>query len=128
MPQKSLEQKLLIREGHRILLLNSPKYYREKLLCSVRKNAVVLNGIKGPADVIQVFVGSKEQLRDQLNQLKPVLDSKSILWVTYPKGTSKVKTDVNRDFIREHAQTIGLEAVSIFSVDPDWSALRLKLV
>ncbi len=49
-----------------------------------------------------------------------------MLWVTYPKGTSKVKADINRDIIREYARTIGLEAVALVSVDDTWSALRLK--
>ncbi len=62
-----------------------------------------------------------------MGNLKPILGSTSILWVTYPRGTSKIKADVNRDVIREYAQTVGLEAVAIFSVDDDWSALRLKI-
>ena len=128
MLQESLAQKLLTEEGQRILLLNSPKGYGEKSLGSVPKNAVVVECGKGPAQVIQVLVDSMEELEGRFDHLKPVLDSKSILWVTYPKGTSKMKTDLNRDVIREHAQTAGLEAVSIFPVDPDWSALRLKLV
>jgi hypothetical protein len=49
-----------------------------------------------------------------------------MIWVTYPKGTSKIKSDINRDSIWKYAQTIGLEAVAIFSVDGDWSALRPK--
>ena len=53
---------------------------------------------------------------------------KGIIWVTYPKGTAKIKSDINRDSIREYTATVGLEAVAIFSLDDDWSALRLKVV
>jgi hypothetical protein len=56
-----------------------------------------------------------------------ILGPKGILWVTYPKGTSKIKADINQDSIREYAESVGLRAVSIFSVDEDWSALRLKI-
>jgi hypothetical protein len=67
-------------------------------------------------------------LKQKLLSLKPELNPTTALWVTYPKGTSKTKTDLNRDIIREYASTVGFEAVSIFAVDETWSALRLKSV
>ena len=71
-------------------------------------------------------MASKNELNHKLQRLKTSLAPNGIVWVTYPKGTSKMKTDINRDSIREYAQTIGLEADAIFSVDDDWSALRMK--
>jgi hypothetical protein len=50
------------------------------------------------------------------------------MWVTYHKGTSKVKTDINRDTINAYVHSIGLEGVAMISIDEDWSALRLKLI
>jgi len=73
-------------------------------------------------------VTSKKELDEQLVKLKARLGSKGILWVTYPKGSSRIKADINRDIIREAALSVGLEAVAIFSLDEDWSALRLKPV
>ena len=67
-------------------------------------------------------------MNNQLGKLKRLISPKGILWLTYPKGRSRIKTDVNRDIIRGEAEKHGLEAVAIFSVDEDWSALRLKLV
>ncbi len=60
--------------------------------------------------------------------MKSLLSPKGILWLTYPKATSKIKVDINRDTIREHSKLVGLEAVGIFAVGNEWSALRLKLV
>jgi hypothetical protein len=54
--------------------------------------------------------------------------SKGLLWVTYHKGTSKQKSDINRDSIAAYALTIGLQAVAMIPVDDDLSALRLKVV
>ncbi len=48
--------------------------------------------------------------------------------MSYPKRTSGVKTDVDRDVIREYAASVGLGAVAIVSLDDTWSALRLKPV
>lgn len=123
-----MAQKLQIRDGHRVLIVNPPKGYKESTVRGLSKKIVVLKEARAPVDIIQIFVTSKKELGEQLGRLKPLLDPKGILWVTYPKGTSKIQADINRDSIRQQAQTLGLEAVAIFSVDNDWSALRLKLV
>ena len=59
-------------------------------------------------------------------RLKKTLAPGGALWVTYHKGTSKIKTDINRDSINAYAGTLGMQAVAIISVDDDWAALRLK--
>jgi hypothetical protein len=38
-----------------------------------------------------------------------------------------VKTDIHRDIIREHAESLGMKAVELFSIDETWSSLRLKI-
>jgi hypothetical protein len=77
---------------------------------------------------ILAFVASRQELEAQLPRLKEALAAKGKLWVAYHKGTSRMKTDINRDTMRAYAQTLGLEAVAIISVNEDWSALRLKVV
>ena len=124
--QRPVAQKLQIREGQKLLLVNPPADYEEQLVKHLPKNVQILKGASKEAEVVQVFTSSKTQLNEQLGKLKKVLLPKGIIWVTYPKGTSKVKTDINRDIIRHEAEKFGLEAVAIFSVDNDWSALRLK--
>ena len=81
-----------------------------------------------PVDVIQLFVANRAELEAQLPGLKLLLAPKGMIWVTYHKGTSKVKTDINRDSINAYAHSIGLEGVAMISIDEDWSALRLKLI
>ena len=115
----------MIKEGQRFLLLNEPSNHRG-LVGRLPNKVTISTEPKGQYNVIQVFVASKNELNQRLPRLKTFLASDGIVWVTYPKGASKMKTDINRDSIREYAQTIGLEADAIFSVDDDWSALRMK--
>jgi hypothetical protein len=117
---------LQIREGQKLLLVNPPTGYEERLVKHLPRDVGIVKGTSTEAEIIQVFTSSKTQLNEQLGKLKKVLHPKGIIWVTYPKGTSKVKTNINRDIIRHEAEKFGLEAVAIFSVDNDWSALRLK--
>lgn len=75
-----------------------------------------------------MFVAGRQALKEQLPKIKPVLNPGIIWWVTYHKGTSKTKTDINRDRINTYAQALGLQGVARISVNEDWSALRLKVV
>jgi hypothetical protein len=47
--------------------------------------------------------------------------------VAYVKGSSKLRSDLHRDTIREYGESIGLTSVAMISIDEDWSALRLKI-
>lgn len=125
MSEKTTREKLMLKPGQTFLLLNPPAGYERSL--GVTKDVKLTKTTLGKADVIQVFVSSKKELQDTLPELKKTINPAGIIWITYPKGTSGVRTDINRDSIRTYAQTLGLEAVAIFSVDSHWSALRLKV-
>jgi hypothetical protein len=122
MSSKSVVQKLGIKKGQRLLIVGAPAGYSPGALPPDSRMATTI----GEADVAQIFVFSKKELEQNLLSLKKELGPVTALWVTYPKGAAKTKSDLNRDVIREYAATVGLEAVSIFAVDETWSALRLK--
>ncbi len=127
MSQKPVAQKLLIKENYKVLILNEPEGYRAKL-GKLPDNVMVITTPSAEAfDLIQVFVTSKRDLGAQLPKLKPLLLTNGLLWVTYPKGTAKIKADINRDSIWKYASTLGLQAVAIVAIDETWSAMRLKL-
>ena len=127
MAEKSVAEKLLIKEGYRVVVINEPQDYRV-LLGRLPDGVALATKPDAPADLIQVFVTSRKDLEDRLPGLKKVLKPKGLLWVTYPKGTSKVKADISRDTIAAYALSIGLQAVAMVSIDETWSGLRLKVV
>ena len=126
MSDKKVAQKLLIKENYKVLFINEPENYKA-ILGDLPKNVTILSEPTKSVDFIQFFVSSNIELKEGLIELKQNLSPKALLWVTYPKETSKIKTDINRDIIREYAQTIGLTSVAMISVNDIWSALRLKL-
>ena len=126
--RKPISRKLQVRPGNKLVIINAPKGYMEKIVQNFPKDAMVTEGTAGEVDVIQIFVKSRKELESSLPKIKSKLRTSGIIWVTYPKGTSTMKADINRDVIRQYAPRIGMEAVAIFSVDDDWSALRLKMV
>lgn len=125
MSDKTVAQKLLIKENFKVLFINEPENYKA-ILGDLPKNVSILSEPSKSIDFIQFFVSSNRELKEVLIELKQHLSPIALLWVTYPKGTSKIKTD-NRDSIREYAQSIGLVSVAMISVNDTWSALRLKL-
>src|SRR5260370_21171067 len=90
MSLKTVAQKLQVREGQKLLLVNPPQDYFELLAKQLPKNVMMLKGA-GEADVIQVFTSSSSQLNEQLGTLRKLLPPNGLLWVTYPKETPKTK-------------------------------------
>ena len=127
MSEKSIVDKLFIKPGDKFLLVNPPAGYADRL-GNLPQGTVLLNESTSPVSAIQVFVTDRAELETVLPKLKILMTPKGMLWVTYHKGTSKVKTDINRDTIYAYGLTIGLQGVALVSIDDDWSALRLKLV
>jgi hypothetical protein len=117
----------LVKERYRVLVVNPPAGYAESM-GELPKGAVLVVKPQPETDLIQLFVSSRKELEDSLPKLKKSLKSNGLLWVSYPKGTSGVKADINRDTVNAYAQSIGLQGVAMISIDDTWSALRLKTV
>ena len=129
MSEKSVLQKLLVKEGYQILILDAPQGYADSL--GDLPAGVVLTADPagtGPYDLIQAFVTSQSEYEAQVSGLKARLKPKGLLWITYRKGAARIKSDITRDTIWSHARTIGLDGVAMVAVDDVWSAMRLKIV
>jgi hypothetical protein len=125
MSEKTIPQRLFLKPGYRMLLLHAPETYPSAIE-PLPERVTLLVGEVQSADLIQIFTANRDILEEELPKIQKIMTPNTLLWVTYHKGTSKIKTDINRDIIREYAQTLGLEAVAMISIDDDWSALRLK--
>ncbi len=125
MSDKTIAQKLQIKAGRSVRLVNAPKGY-DGVMGPLPPGAKLVTKSAKPADILQVFVKDMAELSKWLPQLKDAVAPGGLLWITYPKGTSVVKTDVSRDIIAAYAKTVGWQAVAMVSVDDTWSAMRVK--
>lgn len=73
-----------------------------------------------------IFVYNRNELLDFLGSKLKNTESDSVLWIAYPKGTSKIKTDINRDIIRGAAEDFNITTVTAISINETWSALRFR--
>lgn len=75
-----------------------------------------------------VFIDNNKQFVDFLNNELKNIEFDSVLWFAYPKGTSKIKTDINRDTIRITGEKYGITTVTAISISDTWSALRFRSI
>jgi len=119
-----LAKKLGIKAGQSYLLCNEPKYYFD-LFDDFLSDAIPLKKIENEtADFIHIFCATEEELFEFVSLYKSALKKTGMLWISWPKGSSKIATDLKRDPIRVHLLSIGLVDVKIASVDEDWSGLK----
>jgi len=121
--QKSLVAKLGIVSGFRIVLLNAPDDYRETL-GKLPENVRVLSRLGADVDFIQFFATRRSELEKRFARLRAALVPAGILWVSWPKQTAGVDTDLSRDVVREIGLSQGLVDVKICAVDETWSGLK----
>ncbi len=119
-----LVKKLGLKSGYKVLLHNVPKYYF-KLLGELPQDITYLNtpNTKG-ADFIHLFLKTHIELTETFKTYKSALLSNGMLWISWPKGASKLKTDLNRDLIRNYVLEHRLVDVKVAAIDDDWSGLK----
>ena len=127
MPDKSVAQKMLIKPGNRVLILNSPEGYMSTL-GDLPEEVQVFTSPQEKVDILQVFVQSRTEVEIIFKEARKWLDPKSIFWLSYPKGSSGIKADINRDIIFEIAKKHGFAGVAMISLDETWSGFRCKEV
>jgi len=122
--QTPLAKKLGIKSGYRIYLVQEPDHYLQ--LFSDLPEDISYVEIPDPEsmDFIHLFVKQWSELETAVPSLKPLLKKTGILWISWPKGTSSIPTNVKRDPLREFVLRQGLVDIKVCAVDQDWSGLK----
>lgn len=121
--KKSLPDKLGMKEGFRVFIQNPPQNYFN-LLGKKINEVILLDNLTGPIDFIHFFVKTRKELETGFPNLKKELSYKGMIWVSWPKKISKVKTDLNDNVERNIGLMNELVDVKVCSVDEIWSALK----
>src|SRR5574341_1468631 len=124
--QRSLVEKLGIKAGMRIAILNAPRGYRTTL-GKLPSGVTVASTARGALPFIQFFTVDRALFERQLPALLRALAPDGALWVSWPKKASKVPTDITEDVIRAVALPLHLVDVKVCAVDETWSGLKLVI-
>lgn len=125
MVKNKLSKKLLIKPAHRILLVNAPVNYPE-LLAPLPHDAKLISVPDGTFDVIQLFVTKRKELKRDLEWLQSHLRTDTIFWITYPKKSSGIVSDLEMMQSWEETSFYGLSTVSAAAINDTWTALRFR--
>jgi hypothetical protein len=120
---RSLLDKLGIKPGARIAVLGAPEGY-DATLGPFPPGTVRVKSLRGPLDLIQVFVTRRGELARRFPALKRALASNGALWVSWPKRASGVASDLGEDQVREIGLAHGVVDVKVCAVDEVWSGLK----
>ena len=106
------------------ILYNEPKHYFS-LFSDLPDRIIPIDKIQSEtADFIHLFFTTEAELKPIVQRYTPVLKKTGLLWISWPKGSSKISTDLKRDAIREHLLSSGLVDVKVAAIDEDWSGLK----
>ena len=121
----SLIQKMKLNGSKSLCLINPPENYFN-LFNQLPKEILIQNKLKGNFDQIHLFVNSESLLKKSIVGIEKYLNEKAMLWVFYPKKTSGIRTDLNRDSGWKILKEIKLRMVAFISVDEIWTAFGLR--
>ncbi len=125
MPESALARKMKLKPGQRAALVNAPEGYLKEF-SPLPTGVQVAEKLQGEFDWAQVFVKNKAELDKLVPKVVRALKPDSLLWISYPKGTSKIQTDLTRDKGWDALQKANLKWVTLISVDETWSAFALR--
>jgi hypothetical protein len=121
---RPLAEKLGIKPGTRIAILNAPRGYR-RTLGPLPAGVKVVTSARGVFPFIHFFAVRRAVLASKLPLLLDRLTPDGSVWVSWPKQASGVATDITEDVIRAVALPTGLVDVKVAAIDDVWSGLKL---
>lgn len=120
-----LIKKLGLKPGQRACFLNAPENFPNTLGALPFGIQLIQRLPKTRSlDFIHFFTKERNKLQKSIPQLKAALNWDGILWISWPKGSSKVATDLNENIVREIGLEEGLVDVKVAAIDEIWSGLK----
>lgn len=120
---KPLVEKLGIKPGTTIAILSAPTGY-DRTLGKLPREVNRVPRATGPLDFIQFFTRERKDLERRFPTLERALTPAGMLWISWPKKSSGVATDLTEDVIRTVGLAHGLVDVKVAAVDEVWSGLK----
>jgi hypothetical protein len=121
-----LLQKLGIKPGSAVTVINQPAHYLA-LLGPLPEGAHFRPRIVAGCEFVHLFTTDRDELKKYLIRLRSKLADAGTIWISWPKKTSGVETNVREDVIRALALPLGFVDTKVCAVDETWSGLKLMI-
>lgn len=121
-----LEKKLGFKEKFKIMLVNQPDYYFE-LFTQIPRDMEFTSDRSVKKNIIHYFAKSAADLASDIPEMRKMIEENGMIWVSWPKKSSKVPTDLDENMVRDIALANGLVDIKVCAVDEVWSGLKLVI-
>jgi hypothetical protein len=122
----TLAKKLGIKPNSELAVFNVPEAYDE-LFKPMPEGVRMVREITHKTDVIHIFSSKRVDLISLLESSLEKMNPDAIIWVSWPKKSSRVQTDITEDTIRGIALPMGLVDIKVCAIDETWSGLKLVI-
>jgi hypothetical protein len=128
MADTSLIKKLGIKPKQRVLILNAPEGYADQIGTQLPTDVELITSpaSAGNSDVVLQFVRNKAEVEKDTPIAIELVKPGGRLWISYPKQSAKIPTDINRDILWKIFPNSEWRPVTQISIDEIWSALRFR--
>ena len=121
-----LPQKLGIKPGLTAVTINPPTNYR-RLLGITPEGVTFSDRLNPGSSFVHVFIKKRSELEEKLTIVRKKIADTRTVWVSWPKRSSGVPTDVIEDVVRAVALPLGFVDIKVCAVDETWSRLKLMV-
>ena len=121
----SIVKKLGLKPGMRVLVLGAPSGYMDSL-APLPDGVAVSESLGSAHEFVQFFATKKSEITKSAKKLLQSAAPGALVWVTYPKKTSRVDSDLSREEVWAAMEGTGWRPVSQIAIDDVWSALRFR--
>ena len=85
------------------------------------------NRLRSGVDIWHLVTISRRELAGRIERCRQEIRQDGAVWLSWPKKSSDVPSDMAEDVIREIALPLGLVDVKVCVVDETWSGLKLVI-
>ena len=124
MPSLTIAQKLKIKEGQILLTINAPTDFKKDLGPLPADVKITENG--KAFNQVHWFVKDKGQMEREIKKIMSIIKGDIICWIYYPKGTSKIQTDLARDKGWNELLKHDMQWISLIYFDDTWSSFGMR--
>jgi hypothetical protein len=123
---KPVIQKLGIQPGFCIFVEGAPATY-DDIAGKLPPGAAIAPRLKAPLDMVHVFATEVAGLAGKLRSYRAAIKPDGMIWVSWPKKSSGVATDLTDVVVRDTALALGLVDIKVCAIDEVWSGLKFVI-
>ncbi len=124
MVEKTISEKLLLKAGRSLCLLNAPESFADSM-APLPTFARIITEVE-EADVVLTFVQDQNSLNQEIERLLGSLREGSLFWLAYPRKNRNGVSELDREYLKIYLNRTNWQAARMTSLNEKWVAVMVK--